>query len=94
MLWSRLWRISSFRLAGTHLDRVIGSCARHGAQVGCSTHVWMPAASADMLVKESHRSTLEEFADWALWSDRVVTFEPQETPIRPASCDDARGSWW
>jgi uncharacterized protein involved in oxidation of intracellular sulfur len=30
--------------------------------------------AAEELVEGSHRSTMEELADWTLWADRVVVF--------------------
>ena len=58
-----------------HLDRMIGSAARHGADIGCCT-TCMDARGItdDMLTKGARRSTLEELADWTLWADQVVTF--------------------
>jgi uncharacterized protein involved in oxidation of intracellular sulfur len=58
-----------------HLDRMIESAARHGADVGC----WGACLDArgiaeDHLTKGAHRSTLDELADWTAWADKVVTF--------------------
>jgi uncharacterized protein involved in oxidation of intracellular sulfur len=58
-----------------HLDRMIGSAARHGAEVGCcGTCLDARGISEDLLVKGAHRSSLDELTDWTLWADRVVTF--------------------
>lgn len=58
-----------------HLDRMLGSAARHGAEVGCcGTCMDARGIPEDLLVKGARRSTLDELADWTLWADRVVTF--------------------
>jgi uncharacterized protein involved in oxidation of intracellular sulfur len=58
-----------------HVDRMIGSAARHGADIGCCT-TCMDARGItdDMLTKGTRRSTLDELADWTLWADQVLTF--------------------
>ena len=58
-----------------HLDRMILSAARHGADVGCcGTCMDARGITEEMLTKGSRRSSLEELADWTLWADQVVTF--------------------
>ena len=58
-----------------HLDRMIESAARHGAETGCcGTCLDARGITDDRLVKGAHRSALEELADWTLWADRVLTF--------------------
>jgi uncharacterized protein involved in oxidation of intracellular sulfur len=58
-----------------HLDRMIGSAARHGAEVGCcGTCLDARGISDEALVKGAHRATLEALTDWTLWADQVVTF--------------------
>jgi uncharacterized protein involved in oxidation of intracellular sulfur len=58
-----------------HLDRMIESAARHGAEVGCcGTCLDARGITEELLVKGARRSTLEELTDWTLWADRVVTF--------------------
>lgn len=58
-----------------HLDRMLGSALRHGAQVGlCGTCMDARAIGEDAIVDGARRSSLEELADWTLWADRVVTF--------------------
>jgi uncharacterized protein involved in oxidation of intracellular sulfur len=54
---------------------MIGSAARHGADIGCCT-TCMDARDItdDMLTKGTRRSTSDELADWTLWADQVVTF--------------------
>ena len=58
-----------------HLDRMIGTCARHGADIGCcGTCMDARGITEDTLTKGTRRSTLEELADWTLWADKVITF--------------------
>jgi uncharacterized protein involved in oxidation of intracellular sulfur len=58
-----------------HLDRMLGSAARHGAEIGCcSSCMDARGIGDDMLTKGTRRSTMEELADWTLWADQVVTF--------------------
>ena len=58
-----------------HLDRMILSAARHGAEVGCcGTCMDARGISDDHLTKGAHRSTLDELTDWTLWADKTVTF--------------------
>jgi len=57
-----------------HLDRMIGSAVRHGAEIGCcGTCLDARGISEDLLVKGARRSSLDELTDWTLWADRVVT---------------------
>lgn len=58
-----------------HLDRMIESAARHGAEVAaCGTCLDARGITEDMLTKGTRRSSLEELADWTLSADEVVTF--------------------
>jgi uncharacterized protein involved in oxidation of intracellular sulfur len=58
-----------------HLDRMLASCARHGADIGCcSTCLDARGFTDSMLIEGTRRATLEELADWTLWADQVVTF--------------------
>jgi uncharacterized protein involved in oxidation of intracellular sulfur len=58
-----------------HLDRMLESAARHGAEVGCcGTCLDARGIGEDLLVKGARRSGLDELAGWTLWADRVVTF--------------------
>ena len=58
-----------------HLDRMIESAARHGAEVGCcGTCMDARGIGANHLAKGSRRSTLDELTDWTLWADKVITF--------------------
>lgn len=58
-----------------HLDRMIGCCARHGANIGsCGTCLDARGITEGMLTRGTRRSTLDELADWRLWAEQVVTF--------------------
>lgn len=58
-----------------HLDRMVGSVARRGGQVGCcGTCMDVRAIAGDQLVDGAFRSTMEQLADWTLEADKVVTF--------------------
>ena len=58
-----------------HLDRMILSAVRHGAQVGCcGTCMDARGITEEMLTEGARRSSLEELTNWTLWADKVVTF--------------------
>jgi uncharacterized protein involved in oxidation of intracellular sulfur len=58
-----------------HLDRMIASVARHGADIGCcGTCMDARGIADDMLTKGTRRSTMEELADWTLSAEQVITF--------------------
>ncbi len=58
-----------------HLDRMLGSALRHGAQVGlCGTCMDARGIDEGEIVEGARRSSLEELTDWTLWADQVVTF--------------------
>lgn len=58
-----------------HLDRMIASTVRHGAQVGCcGTCMDARGIPDEALVQGARRSTMEELAEWTGWADRVATF--------------------
>jgi uncharacterized protein involved in oxidation of intracellular sulfur len=58
-----------------HLDRMLGSALRHGAQVGlCGSCMDARAVDESEIVEGARRSSLEELTEWTLWADQVVTF--------------------
>ena len=58
-----------------HLDRMLGSALRHGAEVGlCGSCMDARALEEGNLVEGTRRSSLEELTDWTLWADQVITF--------------------
>lgn len=58
-----------------HLDRMLGSAARHGADVGCcGTCLDARGMEDDRLTNGARRSTLDELTDWTVWADKVISF--------------------
>jgi uncharacterized protein involved in oxidation of intracellular sulfur len=58
-----------------HLDRMLGSAARQGADIGCcGTCMDACGITQEMLTKGTRRSTPDELADWTLRAEQVVTF--------------------
>ena len=58
-----------------HLDRMIEFAVRHGAEVGCCGTCMDARGIADeRLVNGARRSTLDEFTDWTMQADKVITF--------------------
>lgn len=58
-----------------HLDRMIESAGRHGAEVACcGTCLDARGIQEEQLTKGARRSTLDELADWTTWADKVITF--------------------
>ena len=54
---------------------MLGTVTRRGGIVGvCGTCMDARGITAEELASGTHRSTMEELADWTLWADRVVTF--------------------
>ena len=58
-----------------HLDRMLGSAARHSADIGCcGTCMDARAIEEERLVKGAHRSSMDELTEWVGWADKVVNF--------------------
>jgi len=58
-----------------HLDRMLESTARHGAEIGCcGTCIDARGIEEERLVKGAHRSSMEELTAWVGWADKVVNF--------------------
>jgi len=58
-----------------HLDRMLASAVRAGAEVGCcGTCMDARAIDDDQLLDGARRSTLAELTDWTIWADKTVTF--------------------
>jgi uncharacterized protein involved in oxidation of intracellular sulfur len=75
----------SLRAAGRpgyyHLDRMLGSAARHGAEVGCcGSCVDARAIDDARLLDGARRSSLEDLTEWTLWADKAITFEFEGSP--------------
>ena len=58
-----------------HLDRMLTSAARHGAEIGlCGTCMDARGITDAMLIAEARRSSLDEVTDWTLWADKTIAF--------------------
>lgn len=58
-----------------HLDRMLASAARHIAEIACcSTCMDARGIRDDMLVDCTHRSSLDQLAEWTVTSDRLLSF--------------------
>lgn len=58
-----------------HLDRMLTSAARHGAEIGlCGTCMDARGITEDGVIDAARRSSLDEVTDWALWADKTITF--------------------
>jgi uncharacterized protein involved in oxidation of intracellular sulfur len=58
-----------------NVEVMLGAVNRRGGAVGvCGTCMDARGIAAEELVEGTHRSTMEELADWTLWADRVITF--------------------
>lgn len=58
-----------------HLERMIESLARRGADVGaCGSCLDARGISEDLLAKGVRRSSMDELTTWTLAADTVVTF--------------------
>lgn len=57
------------------LDRMLKGFARHGGQIACcGTCLDARGLTADRLIPEAPRSTMEQLAAWTVEADQVVTF--------------------
>ena len=53
---------------------MLGGPIRRGATVGvCGTCMDARGIQESQLAEGTHRSTLEELADWLLWADKVIS---------------------
>ncbi len=58
-----------------NLGRMIEALGRRGAGIGlCGTCMDACGLTEERLLPGTHRSTLEELADWTLWSERALVF--------------------
>jgi uncharacterized protein involved in oxidation of intracellular sulfur len=58
-----------------HLDRMIGTCARHGVEIGCCGTCMDARGITDIgLAEGCHRSSLEELTDWTQAAGKVLVF--------------------
>lgn len=58
-----------------HLDRMITSAARYGAEIGlCGSCMDARGITDAMVIDDARRSSLDEVTDWTLWADKTITF--------------------
>ena len=58
-----------------NLERLLGSAIKRGADVGlCSTCMDARGIGDAQLVEGTHRSTIDELAEWTVWADDVLSF--------------------
>ena len=58
-----------------NLARLLKSIARHGGAIACcSTCLESRGLTADHLIEEAARSTMQELAEWTIHADQVLTF--------------------
>ena len=55
-----------------HLDRMLKPLVRRGRVACCGTCMDARGLSEDQLVEGVTRGTLEELADWTLWSEKTI----------------------
>jgi uncharacterized protein involved in oxidation of intracellular sulfur len=77
-----------------HLDRMLSSALRHGAEVGlCGVCMDARALDESELVEGARRSTLGELGVWTLWADKALVFQRRRrarTALRISGRDDQR----
>jgi uncharacterized protein involved in oxidation of intracellular sulfur len=57
------------------LDRMLGSLARHGGEIlCCGTCMDARASTADLLIADASRSTMDELGDRTLAAEKVLVF--------------------
>jgi uncharacterized protein involved in oxidation of intracellular sulfur len=58
-----------------HLDRMLTSATRHGAEIGlCATCMDARGITDTMVIASTRRSSLDEVTDWTLWADKTIAF--------------------
>lgn len=58
-----------------NLELMLGTVIKRGAQVAvCGTCLDARGLSEEQLIDGSHRSTMDELADWSTWADKVLVF--------------------
>jgi uncharacterized protein involved in oxidation of intracellular sulfur len=58
-----------------NVEVMLRAPARHGAEIGvCGTCMDARGISDEELTSGTHRSTMEQLADWTQWADRTVVF--------------------
>jgi uncharacterized protein involved in oxidation of intracellular sulfur len=58
-----------------NIGDMVGAAARRGGQIGvCGTCLDARGVSKDDLVEGAKRGTLDQFAEWTIWADKVIVF--------------------
>jgi len=58
-----------------HLDRMLKTFARHGGRIACcGTCMDARGLTADRLIDEAARSTMDELAGWTVEANKVLVF--------------------
>jgi uncharacterized protein involved in oxidation of intracellular sulfur len=58
-----------------NVETMLRSAGKHGAEIGvCGTCMDARGIGDADLAEGTHRSTLEELADWTRWADKVLIF--------------------
>jgi uncharacterized protein involved in oxidation of intracellular sulfur len=58
-----------------NVEVMLRGAARHGAEIGvCGTCIDARGITEAELTEGSHRSTLDQLADWTQWADKTLVF--------------------
>lgn len=58
-----------------NVEVMLRGAAKHGAEIGvCGTCMDARGITDAELSEGTHRSTLEQLADWTLWADKALVF--------------------
>jgi uncharacterized protein involved in oxidation of intracellular sulfur len=58
-----------------NIELMLGSVARHGADIGvCGTCMDARGLTEPDLTEGTHRSSLEQLADWSEWAEKTLVF--------------------
>ena len=58
-----------------NVEVMLRGVARHGAEIGvCGTCIDARGITEAELTEGSHRSTLDQLADWTQWADKTLVF--------------------
>lgn len=58
-----------------NVETMLHAVAKHGAEIGvCGTCMDARGLTEAELTEGTHRSTLEQLADWTEWAERVLVF--------------------
>jgi uncharacterized protein involved in oxidation of intracellular sulfur len=58
-----------------NVELMLRGAAKHGAEIGvCGTCIDARGITEAELAEGSHRSTLDQLADWTQWADKTLVF--------------------